>query len=757
MLRLNNKNLENSVFASPISFKAFLLVSALAVPNAALAQTGSASGQDQGAQVEMIGDIVVTAQRRSERLRDVPLTISAQNAEMLLNAGVSNLRELGVAVPGLNFTTNGTFAQPTIRGVQTTVSQAGADSPVAIYVDGLYQSNQLGNLFDLPDIERVEVLKGPQGTLFGRNATAGAVVIHTRDPEFKTSGYVEATGARYISKEANDSNAFGVRGFLTTPLSDTLAVSVSGFYEHVDGYLNNLVTGEGTGRINKWDLRGKVLWQPSSVTRLIFTASYGKRRDDAAAATTPLNGNSSARFYPDAIVPNGPYDVASELAHGVSPARDSHLMLSLRTEFEIEGAGTLSTTTGYTRTNARTTADVEAAYSPSCLAAFGCILYDLGYPSRTWQHEMIFASEPFGPVSFTTGLFLYHDRAFQISNINPPLRPDGSIDRSVFSPVYIEGRIRTQALAAFGEANLQVTDRLKLIGGVRYSWEEKEGMGRFAPTGDLFRYPTTGVPSWTSWTPRFSVLFEATPEINLYATYSKGFKSGVLDATALTDDVADPENLSSIEAGLKFAKSGLRFNLSAFHYNYKNLQQQFFNGQRTILANAANAKLYGLEFDGNVVLGGGLDLSVSGSWLPHAKFKDFVGATAFALPNSAFGMPQVVIDASDSRMLKAPKFTGTVALHWAGTIGGGEADVNLNAYYSSKLDWDLLRRVQTKEYVLLNASIGYRPAGGPLRFEVYGKNLTDVQYIGGTVLAANADAVVYAPPRQIGLRGRYEF
>jgi len=192
-----------------LSFRAFLLAGVLILPKPGLAQTENAAKPDEGAQTPPVGEIVVTAQRRSERLRDVPLTISAQNAAMLESAGVSNLRELGVAVPGLSFTTNGTFAQPTIRGVQTTVSQAGADSPVAIYVDGLYQANQLGNLFDLPDVERVEVLKGPQGTLFGRNATAGAIVIHTRDPEFETTGYMEASGARYLSKQVNDSNAYG--------------------------------------------------------------------------------------------------------------------------------------------------------------------------------------------------------------------------------------------------------------------------------------------------------------------------------------------------------------------------------------------------------------------------------------------------------------------------------------------------------------------------------------------------------------------
>ncbi len=724
----------------------------------AFAQDADASApavQEEGA----FGDIIVTAQRRSERLRDVPLTISAKSGDDLERTGVSNVRELSIAVPGLSFTTQGSFAQPSIRGVQTTVSQAGGDSPVAIYVDGLYQANQLGNLFDLPDIERVEVLKGPQGTLFGRNATAGAVAIHTKSPSMDSvTGKISASAGYFTGSKARDSHDLMLKGYVSTPIvEDKLAMSVAGFYEHIDGYLTDIRTGKRTGEVEKYLVRVKFRFEPTETIRFLLSGSYGKREDQAAAATHPLNGNTSAAFYPGAIVPQKPWQVAGELKDGVSPASDSHRSISLKGEFDIGDIGTLTSLTGYTKVKARTTADIDSAYAPNCLAAFGCIIYDLNYPNKTFQQEFTFASEQFGSLSFVAGAFYYRDNHFIASNINPVLRADGSIDRSQPAAVFLAGRIKTEAWAGFGEVNLDVTDKLRVIGGMRYSWERKKGVDGSYSGGQTFDFPTTGAPSWDSWTPRVSVRYSLSDDANIYATFSKGFKSGVLDSTGLTNDVANPETITSYEAGVKYGDGFISLNAAGFYYDYSDLQVQFFDGTRTLLANAANAELYGFEADAQLNVTDNVRLSLAGSWLPHAKYKNFTAATDFTLPNSPFGMGQAVVDASGMRMLKAPKFTGSAAINYEGDTAWGKLEANANVYYSAGYNWNLSGRVRTKSYALVNGQIALTPNNSAVRVGIFGKNLTNKAYVGGTILAANADGAVWAPPRQIGISVDYSF
>jgi iron complex outermembrane receptor protein len=719
---------------------------AAATPSAATAAPGA------------VGEIIVTAQRRRERLHDVPLAVTAVTGADLARAGISDIRDLTQVAPGLSFTTNGSFAQPAIRGVSTTLSGAGAESPVAIYLDGVYQPNQPGDVFDLPDVQQVEVLKGPQGTLFGRNATAGAISIHTRDPEFTPSGSFTLDDGVYSGRDAHTANDFTAKAFFTAPLiDDKLAGSIAALYSDTPGFLTDQLTGKGVGAIQSYLFRAKLKYTPKAGVRFLLSGTYSRRDDDEGASATPLNGNSSAAFYPDAVVPTEPYHIASDLKNSVSPVDVQEKELSLRSEFDVSRYGTVNVLTAYSQVTESQTSAIAAAYSPDCLAVFGCLNYNLHYPTTTFQQEVNFTSNKLGPFSFVAGAFYYHDDAKAFSNINPPLNADGTVG-GVPGPVYIVAQVKTTAAAGFGELNWDVTDRLRLIAGVRYSWEEKQGIGNFGAGTPSFAFPTTGAPNYYATTPRFSVLYRLSDATNLYATYSEGFKSGVLDTSALTNNVAAPEHLHATEVGAKISKRDFNLNLSAFYYDYDNLQVQFFNGAAIILANAKNAEIYGLDADSTVRLPYGFQLRAAGSWVPEADYLHFPGATAFALPNTAFGMAGVVLDASGERLLKSPKVTATFALDYTTQLsGGGRIDADANVYLSSSYNWELLERVQTKPYGTLNATVSYTPPNSHLKFSIYGKNLTDAIYISGTVLAADADAVVYAPPRQVGVRATYAF
>jgi iron complex outermembrane receptor protein len=731
-----------------------LLASAAAIPMSAGAQTAESDPSEN--EVRSSGGfdaIVVTAQRREERLQDVPLSITAQTGEQLANAGVDDIRDLGNVVPGLTFTTQGAFAAPTIRGVQSTVAIAGADSPVAIYVDGVYQPNQLANVFELADIERLEVLKGPQGTLFGRNATAGAIVIHTRKPSFALNGSVELSEGLFFGGSARTSTDTTVKGFVSGPVvPGILAASVSGYYEFIDGDLTDDRTGNRTGRVDKYNLGLKLLLVPSDNLEFLLSGSMSDRTDFAAMATQPLNGNSNSQFYLDSVVPIQPWHVATELERGGNPTRTKHNALSLAGTLDLDNIGTISSITAWQDIKASITVDIDAAYSPQCTAAFACIIYDEDYPEKTFQQEVSFASEKFGAFSFVAGAFYYRDSHFMGNGIQPLLRSDGSVDPSQTYAVEFDSTIKTRAWAAFGEANLDLSDKLHVIGGVRYSREKRFGIGDAVPY-----FPTTGAVISDSWTPRVSVRYDLTPQWNVYATYSKGFKSAVLDTTGQSNNFAFPETITSYEIGVKGATRDISFSLAGFYYDYTDLQVQFFDGSATILANAADATIYGVDGDVSLQLSDAFEFRLLGSWLPRARYDTFENGVAFTLPNTPAGMAQVTLDASDHRLLKASKLTGSASLAYENTTDWGAVDAHATLTYSSAYSFDLLDRVRTGPYTTLNAQIGFRPGDGDLRLAIFGKNILNEEYFTSALLGNQADAPVFAAPRQIGIKAQYDF
>jgi iron complex outermembrane receptor protein len=222
----------------------------VAADTSSVAQTTS-----EGSDPLSLEEVVVTAQRRSERLQDVPLSISAQSGADLTNAGIVNTQDLTNVVPGLKIDRVGAFTTPAIRGISTQIAQPGADANVAVYLDGVYLPNQATNTFDLPDIDKIEVSKGPQGTLFGRNATGGAIQIYTLSPSFTSSGRVQVGYGSF-----NDKN---IDGFLTGPIIDSLlAGSISAYFDKNTGYLKNIIDDKDAGGLESENVRGKLLFTP---------------------------------------------------------------------------------------------------------------------------------------------------------------------------------------------------------------------------------------------------------------------------------------------------------------------------------------------------------------------------------------------------------------------------------------------------------------------------------------------------------------
>lgn len=720
------------------------------------ADTSQPSSVDAG-----LEEIVVTAQRRAERAQDVTVSLSVASAEDLQNAGITNLRDLSTMVSGLNYTATGPFSQPNIRGVFTTFTQPGSDSPVGVYLDGLYQPNQSGTAFELPDVQSIEVLKGPQGTLFGRNATGGAIVVHTLDPSFTPTGKISVRDGVYSGGGGVDTaNEVAVNGFVSGPLvGDVLAGSIAGYYRDNAGYLTNMLTGKGVGEQETYLVRGKLLYQPGDALRITLSGMYSDNEDHAANSMRVIDNVSVGALYGDAVVPRpgNPWEVASELHDSVGTVKSKTKAGSLVVEYDIGDWGTLTSTTGYTEVDTTFWQEVDGTYSPTCAASFICLTpYVVFYgPSKTFQQELVFASQQRGKASFIAGLLYYSDDHQYASSVAPALDVNGNFalgDRGIF---WVDATAKTKAYAGFGEVSYEFTDRLTAIAGIRYSWEEKSARGSLfsAPAADL-----GNSPDWDAWTPRLSLRYALNEDTNVYATYSEGFKSGVIESVSGTGDIADPEELRAYEIGIKTATSRLSGSLAAFYYDYTDMQVQYFDELVTRISNAAKAEIYGLDIEGQFLITDSLNLRFSASWLPTAEFEEYENAPADGFPMTPTGLtPTVIADAAGVRLRGTPKFTGNVSLTYTASTGWGMLEATGLYHYSSEFTWEYLERVKTDAYGTLSAQVSLQPHGSGFKYSLWGKNLTNADYLIGTTVSNQGDTGQYAAPRQVGLGVEYSF
>lgn len=694
-------------------------------------------------------EIIVTAQRRSENLRDVPLSISAISSTRLQDSGVSDTLALTRITPGLQIDRVGSNTLPALRGVTTQLTAPGSDSNVAIYLDGVYQPSLGANTFDLPDVERIEVLKGPQGTLFGRNATGGAIQIFTRKPEFEWGGKIIASYGNYDDKN--------VSGFVTGPIvNDLIAVSGTGSFRQNDGYFTDLRTGERIGGLNSKLVRSKLLITPMDTVSVELAGFYLERHDSSISYGSVLNGNTIARFDPDAVIPIRPRDAASN-----NPLRRSNWNYGFSGKVDVDlDFGKITSITAYGRFKAQGNTDGDYSYQPNG----GDVFYDSHSTEHSFTQEVSLASSLSGPLNFVVGAFYVNgDGSWDPLNVTSPT-----------TRVAIYGTQDIEAAAGFGELYYDVTDRLSLIGGLRYSWEkrslESAATGIGLPEPDLvFR----GEKSWNSLTPRVSVKYKVATDANLYFTYSQGFKSGVYNTTALrlnadgSQPLVDPEKIRAYELGYKARLApGINFSLAGYHYDYKDVQVNAFqnvNGTPLSIAqNAASARINGAEFELNAQLGSHWDVQLGGAWL-DAEYKKFPDASVAVPRTDANGVPtntgnvSTPQDVSGKKMIRAPEFTVTGSVTYSQDLAGGSFRANTSTYYSSRIYYTFDNRVSQSPYATVDARVSWSPHDSGLTIAAFGRNLTGTDYFQGVFITELSDAVTYAPPRTYGVEATFEF
>jgi iron complex outermembrane receptor protein len=680
------------------------------------------------------GEIVVTAQKRSERLTDVPISISAISGDALEASGARSLTDLTTVASGLYFASNGAFAQPVIRGVSASVTGAGADANVAIYIDGVYQPNQTGNFGDLLDIEQIEVLKGPQGTLFGRNATGGAINIKTSKPSFTPSGKMSFSYGRF--------NDLRLTANASAGLSDTLAIGFSALYGDDDGYTQNLGTGNKVSDANSQSFRGKLLWEPSDSTSLLLTGDWSKRSDNSAFALQPLNDNNNNRTRPGRI----PVTNKREVSLTFDPQIDTETTgISLRGDFDLGFASLSSISSWRTREN--------YILTDSDRTNLALIRADINQDQETWTQEFNLVSPSTGAFRWFAGFFYYEDDDLYetiVNLTNPTLN-----------------NVKTTAYAPFGEVNFDLTSDLTLIGGLRYNVEKKEYVGVRGTVR------ISADQTFKNTTPRIGVRYALNDNSNAYATWSRGFKSGNFDSGSFNTNVILPEEIDAYELGYKYGRGATSLSIAGYYYNYKNIQFQALNpiGAGNLVFNAARAEIYGADIDFSVRPAEGLTLR-GGLAYTHARYKDFPRALIYQPVTTAVGgnilIPlggtnpvtgEVNSDgAAGKKLSRMPDIGANLSVNYEHKLASGSSiQFNTNAYYSGAFFWTPQNRLKQGAHAIVNGEISWNSPDKRLQFALWGRNLTNETYGLYVVDALGGDSAGYARPRTFGIRAQLGF
>lgn len=690
-----------------------------------LAWSVSASAQASGASSDTgLADIIVTAQRRGQNMQDVPIAVNVLSADSLKAMGGASSEDLSL-VPGIVYNPSVAGGGIAIRGISGT--NGGTDEPGnAVYIDGVYQYAASSTLFQFNAIDRIEVLKGPQGTLFGRNTAGGVIQVITRDPGRELASEGEFGYANY--------NTVSGKFYLSVPLSETLAANIAAFgNKQNDGWGRNVVTGDEVHLGSSWGVRGKVKWEaPGGQTDVVLAAVYSKDKPIASALGAIAPGTFNILGQPSP----GIFNSASEF--------DEY-----RTMREHSFAGTLHQDLGFAKLTSITAYDKVSAqvFTDGDQTGLPILSGNLLSVYKTFTQEVQLQSQNDSKLDWIVGGFYMNaetDGRYQFSGA---LFGGGTVQ--------IQTAIKTHSYAGFGQATYSLTDNTKLTAGIRYTTDNRR-LTFFTASSSK----RNSKPSW-----RLAIDHKLSPDVLAYASYSRGFKSGVFNATSPNRPPADPTSLDAYEVGLKSQAfdNRLRLNASAFYYKYSGIQIELFDPATATayFANAGAARSYGVDLDVAAQPIEPLTLTGSVSLL-NAKFTSSTPTPCFTvLTPPAGGVSRGDCPLDGNRLPFSPKFTVTLGANYkyetpvgifniAGTFGHN------SGYFSDPSNFAPSR---AKSFETVNASLRWNSTSGHLNAGVWGKNLLNQRRISGALLGAGVAATTSYPmaPRTYGVTIGYKY
>jgi len=691
------------------------------------------------ASAQEIEEVVVTAQKREETLQEVPLSVSALSGETLEKANITSTQQLTNVTPGLVFGQTGYAAMPSVRGVGTKSPGPGDESIVPLYIDGVYQSALASYFFEFNSIKRIEVLKGPQGTLFGRNAVGGAINIITEDPSENPSAKMSATYASFNERAADF--------YLTGGLIPGVSANISIHADADDGYIDNLVNGETVARSSSFAVRSKLMWHPTDNSRLKAAVNYINSHDNTASSGELLDGVTIAKNVDPDVLIAGRYETAPTY-QGVFPmkqlsfALDGHVSLDA---FDIDAVG------GWVDSKFRQKVDQDL--TPIDYAGTEYSQFDTSYSG-----EVRLTSNTDSRLQWIGGVFVFFDKAGYGNDglFVSRASPTGATTR-------LKVATHAKAYAVFGEVTYDVTDQLSVTGGLRYNKEERDIMQLRSSTPFGAATPVPLAPfseaaaEFEKVTPRVTVEYEFSDNFRTYATYSQGFKSGLYNGAGGVPEpvVVQPEVLDAYEMGLKSEPlRNMRFNAAAYYYDYKDVQVQAIVNGVNALQNAASATIKGVEAELVLAATEYWNISAAANY-QKARFEDFPGAITFPARPNGRGNVSTIADASGNALIRSPDFTFSLSSDYTVPVSFGSLRFSGNYYYSAEQFWDNGNLLRQEPYSNINGRVTWFSPKDDVRVSIFGENLTDDDRARFMLNSANNSYQVRIRPRTIGIKLEY--
>ena len=695
--------------------------------------------------------ITVTAERRVENIRDVPSSVSSLSGEILevLNSGGQDIRLLAARVPSLNIESSFGRAFPRfyIRGLGNTDFDINASQPVSLVFDDVVQENPILKGFPIFDLERIEVLRGPQGTLFGRNSPAGVLKFESAKPGKTFGGY----GTLSIGKD----RAINVEGAVNVPLADVAALRVSLQSQNRDDWVTN-TRGGPTKELDGYNdnaARVQLLLTPDKNLSVLLNAHA---RD--------LEG--SARVFRANIISRGTnnlvsgFDEKTVSIDGINQqdVKNTGGSVRVRWDFGQNLGVALTSISGYESVKSFSRGDIDGGFGAGFLGAGnfgpGFIPFDAesgdGLPKhRQVTQELRLESTGSGALKWLGGLY-YFDELLNIDSVN--YSSLGGNQRNGFAQQYQ----RNKAYAAFGNVNLRVTPQLELRGGIRYTDDQKDFYAdriQKPPSSSIpFIGRRTANTDATNTSGDFSATFALNPQMNVYGRVATGFRAPSIQGRLLFGDtlsVARSEKVTSYEAGFKgdLMDRRARMAVSVFSYEVKDLQLTAVGGAANFnqLVNAAKATGQGVEVDLQALITDNFVVTVGGSY-NDTKIKDknlrvdACGSGCTVLDpitspaNPAIGKFAPTVSIDGNALPQAPKVTLNFTARYGFPVAGGEAFVMTDWAYRSKINFFLYESTEFTGKALLEGGLrtGYNFGGGKYEAAAFVRNITNqIRVVGG--------------------------
>lgn len=725
------------------------LMCATALSTVGLCATAHAQEAPSGQAAATLDEIVVTAERRATNVQTTAMAVSAFSAEVLERSQIDNIEDLSQMVPNVNFGQQFGNARIAIRGIGFDTIAPGSEARVAYHLDGVYISRPSAGLAGFYDVERIEVLRGPQGTLYGRNATAGSVNILSRAPSEDFGGYGRATLGSHGRIETE--------GAIGGGLSDGLAARFAFRTERRDGYGKNLTTGEDADNRDTLSARLRVRAQPSD--RLQFDLIADIHQEDDSSNALHYFGAGNPNRTPVGVALGGRtgpnyHDIYSDVAS--SNVRENW-GLQGQIRYDLSDTLTFTSMTAYRETEYRTQTDLDATDAP---------LTYYGQHENADQFTQEFQlSGDYGDVNFIAGAYFFRETIDSGLTVPFNLRVLGGADRVIMGQA-IGGQTETDAWALFGQIDYALTPDLKLVFGLRYSEEDKhmdeyaqfDTVRTYSPSNPIIPNRTQSIDgSWSAWTPKLTLEYQPQDNLFLYGTISRGFKSGGFNVGGMQAPF-EPEMIWNYEAGLKadWFDRTLRTNLTAFHYDYSDLQVTKVVGNVITTVNAAEAVIRGIEGEISWIATDALRFDATFS-MTDSEYKDFATSDP-ARPLLG------VIDLAGNRLSQSPRYTFSVSGQYdIHTETSGIFSPRIELYATDKVYFNAFNRDVAAQpaYELVNLLVNWESPSGQWTGSVFVRNVADKEYIAnafvGTSLLADTVVGVAGPPRTWGLTLGYKF